>query len=66
MQNSRAPIKGLMSIHVQCDGEVHVRYGAVYDSYDPDHLDNAWVKRLKLHIEKEAKKFIAEHRKEVS
>lgn len=66
MQNSRAPIKGLMVILVHRDCEVHVRYGSVYDSYDPDHLDNAWVNKLKLHIEKEAKKFIAEHSKEVS
>ena len=61
MISSRAPPYGLLSFHVQRSGEVHLRYGQGYDLLDPTHNEAAWVKKLKLHIEREAKKFIAQH-----
>ena len=61
MISYRAPPYGLLSFHIQRSGEVHLRYGQGYDLLDPSHKENAWAKELKLHIEREAKKFIAQH-----
>ena len=61
MISGRAPPYGLISFHVQRSGEIHIRYGAGYDSLDPDHVDNAWVLSVKRYIEKRSKKFISQH-----
>lgn len=61
MCTGRAPPYGLLSFHIHRSGEVHLRYGQGYDLLDPLHTEAAWVKKLKLHIEREAKKFIAQH-----
>lgn len=62
MISGRAPPYGLLSIHVQRDGTVHLRYGKGYDALDPKHQDNAWLSYLKIYIEREAKRFINHHK----
>ena len=50
-----------MTILVHKNGNVHVRYGQGYDSLDPDHKENKWVKSIVSRLEKDVKKFISSH-----
>ena len=47
-----------MTILVHKNGNVYVRYGEAYDSLDPDHKHNNWVKKIAYSLQKTAKKFI--------
>ena len=61
MRSSRQPVVGMMTILVHNNGRVYVRYGQGYDSLDPDHKENKWVKSIASRLERDAKKFIANH-----
>ena len=61
MRSSRQPVVGMMTILVHKNGNVYVRYGQGYDSLDPDHKENKWVKSIASRLERDAKKFIANH-----
>ena len=61
MRSRRPPVVGLMTILVHKNGNVYVRYGQGYDSLDPDHKENKWVKSIASRLERDAKKFIANH-----
>ena len=58
MSTGRAPVEGMMTILVHKNGNVYVRYGKAYDSLDPDHKHNNWVKKIAYSLQKTAKKFI--------
>ena len=51
----------MMTILVHKNGNVYVRYGQGYDSLDPDHKENKWVKSIVSRLEKDVKKFISSH-----
>ena len=61
MRSSRQPVVGMMTVLVHKNGNVYVRYGQGYDSLDPDHKENKWVKSIASRLERDAKKFIANH-----
>ena len=61
MRSRRPPVVGLMTILVHKNGNVHVRYGKAYDSLDPDHTHNNWVKKIAYSLQKTAKKFIIDY-----
>ena len=61
MRSRRPPVVGMMTILVHNNGRVYVRYGQGYDSLDPDHKENKWVKSIASRLERDAKKFIANH-----
>ena len=61
MRSDRPPVVGMMTILVHNNGNVYVRYGQGYDSLDPDHKENKWVKSIASRLERDAKKFIANH-----
>ena len=61
MRSRRPPVVGMMTILVHNNGRVYVRYGQGYDSLDPDHKENKWVKSIASRLEKDVKKFISSH-----
>ena len=61
MRSGAAPVQGLMTIRVHKNGNVYVRYGEAYDSYDPDHKHNYWIKKIAYSLQTAAKKFIIDH-----